>query len=68
MHLHPGDAATGILPAALAGAGRHVWNHMPADRERRHGLWCADNSGPSRRGSHAPRTGGVRSCATRGII
>ena len=38
--LHPGDAATDILSTARAGAGRHVWNHMPAVRERRYALWA----------------------------
>ncbi|MCE2468442.1 MAG: helix-turn-helix domain-containing protein, partial [Caldilineaceae bacterium] len=30
LRLYPGDAATGILLTAIAGACRHVWNHMLA--------------------------------------
>ena len=41
LRLYPGDAATGILPTAIAGACRHVWNHLPADQERRYLLWKA---------------------------
>ncbi len=46
LRLYPGDAATGILLAAIAGACRHVWNHMLADQERRYRLWQAYRIGP----------------------
>ena len=35
LRLFPGDAATGILLTAIAGACRYVWNHMLADCEWR---------------------------------
>ncbi|MCY4520548.1 MAG: helix-turn-helix domain-containing protein, partial [Caldilineaceae bacterium] len=46
LRLYPGDAATGILLTAVAGACRHVWNHMLADQERRYRLWQAYRIGP----------------------
>ncbi len=46
LRLYPGDAATGILLTAIAGACRHVWNHMLADQERRYRLWQAYKIGP----------------------
>ena len=46
LRLYPGDAATGILLTAIAGACRHVWNHMLADQERRYHLWQAYQIGP----------------------
>ena len=46
LRLYPGDAATGILLTAIAGACRHVWNHMLADQERRYRLWKAYTIGP----------------------
>ena len=39
LRLYPGDAATGILLTAIAGACRHVWNHMLADCEWRYARW-----------------------------
>ena len=39
LRLFPGDAATGILLTAIAGACRHVWNHMLADCEWRYARW-----------------------------
>ena len=38
LRLFPGDAETGALLAAIAGACRYVWNHMLADCEWR---YCA---------------------------
>ena len=49
LRLYPGDAATGILPAAIAGARRHVWNHRLADQERRYRLWQMYRIGPKPR-------------------
>ncbi|MCY4519167.1 MAG: helix-turn-helix domain-containing protein [Caldilineaceae bacterium] len=46
LRLYPGDAATGILLTAIAGACRHVRNHMLADQERRYRLWQAYKIGP----------------------
>ena len=46
LRLYPGDAATGILPTAIAGACRHVWNPLLADHERRYRLWKAYRIGP----------------------
>ena len=46
LRLYPGDAATGILLTAIAGACRHVWNHLLADHERRYRLWKAYRIGP----------------------
>ncbi len=46
LRLYPGDAATGILLAAIAGACRYVWNHMLADQERRYRLWQMYKIGP----------------------
>ena len=39
LRLYPGDAATGILLTAIAGACRYVWNHMLADCEWRYARW-----------------------------
>ncbi len=39
LRLFPGDAATGILLTAIAGACRYVWNHMLADCEWRYARW-----------------------------
>ena len=39
LRLYPGDVATGILLTAIAGACRHVWNHMLADCEWRYARW-----------------------------
>ena len=49
LRLYPGDAATGMLLAAIAGACRYVWNHMLADHERRYRLWKAYRIGPKPR-------------------
>ena len=46
LRLYPGDAATGILLTAIAGACRYVWNHLLADQERRYRLWKAYKIGP----------------------
>ena len=46
LRLYPGDAATGILLTAIAGACRYVWNHMLADHERRYRMWKAYRIGP----------------------
>ena len=46
LRLYPGDAATGILLTAIAGACRYVWNHMLADQERRYRLWKMYKIGP----------------------
>ena len=46
LRLYPGDVATGILLTAIAGACRHVWNHMLADQERRYRLWQMYKIGP----------------------
>ncbi len=46
LRLYPGNAATGILLTAIAGACRHVWNHLLADQERRYRLWQAYRIGP----------------------
>ena len=46
LRLYPGDAATGILLTAIAGACRYVWNHLLADQERRYRLWKAYRIGP----------------------
>ena len=35
LRLYPGEAATGLLLTAIAGACRYVWNHLLADQERR---------------------------------
>ncbi|MXZ23773.1 MAG: helix-turn-helix domain-containing protein, partial [Caldilineaceae bacterium SB0665_bin_21] len=42
----PGDAATGLLLTAIAGACRYVWNHLLADQERRYRLWQVYRIGP----------------------
>ena len=39
LRLYPGDAETGALLAAIAGACRYVWNHMLADCEWRYARW-----------------------------
>ncbi|MXZ26342.1 MAG: helix-turn-helix domain-containing protein, partial [Caldilineaceae bacterium SB0665_bin_21] len=39
LRLFPGDAETGALLAAIAGACRYVWNHMLADCEWRYARW-----------------------------
>ena len=39
LRLFPGDAETGALLAAIAGACRYVWNHMRADCEWRYARW-----------------------------
>ena len=39
LRLFPGDAATGILLTAIAGACRYVWNHRLADCEWRYARW-----------------------------
>ena len=39
LRLYPGDATTGILLTAIAGACRYVWNPMLADCERRYARW-----------------------------
>ena len=39
LRLFPGDAKTGILLTAIAGACRYVWNHMLADCEWRYARW-----------------------------
>ncbi|MYA05022.1 MAG: helix-turn-helix domain-containing protein, partial [Caldilineaceae bacterium SB0664_bin_22] len=39
LRLFPGNAATGILLTAIAGACRYVWNHMLADCEWRYARW-----------------------------
>ena len=39
LRLYPGNAATGILLTAIAGACRYVWNHMLADCEWRYARW-----------------------------
>ena len=39
LRLFPGDAETGILLTAIAGACRYVWNHMLADCEWRYARW-----------------------------
>ena len=58
LRLYPGDAAIGILPTAIAGACCHVWNHLPADQERRYRLWKAYRIGPvSRTYANLSRTG-----------
>ena len=49
LRLYPGDAATGILLTAIAGACRHVWNRLLADRERRYRLWQMYRIGPKPR-------------------
>ncbi len=46
LRLYPGEAATGLLRTALAGACRHVGNHLPADQERRYRLWQVYRIGP----------------------
>ena len=46
LRLYPGDAATGILLTAIAGACRYVWNHMLADQEHWYRLWKAYKIGP----------------------
>ena len=46
LRLYPGDAATGILLTAIAGACRYVWNHLLADQERCYRLWQAYRIGP----------------------
>ena len=39
LRLFPGDAATGILLTAIAGACRYVWRHMVADCKWQHARW-----------------------------
>ena len=39
LRLYPGNAATGILLTAIAGACRYVWNHMLADCEWQYARW-----------------------------
>ncbi len=46
LRLYPGEAATGLRRTALAGACRHVWNHLLADQERRYRLWRVYRIGP----------------------
>ena len=46
LRLYPGEAATGLLRTALAGACRHVGNHLLADQERRYRLWQVYRMGP----------------------
>ena len=46
LRLYPGEAATGLLLTAIAGACRYVWNHLLADQERRYRLWQVYRIGP----------------------
>ncbi len=46
LRLYPGQAATGLLLTALAGACRYVWNYLLADQERRYRLWQVYRIGP----------------------
>ncbi len=53
LRLFPGDAETGALLAAIAGACRYVWNHMLADCEWRYARWKEMHVPASARGTGA---------------